>query len=98
MVQIIISDSDDESSMAIMGLVIQAVAIENKFQEMDKAIAEGSSSASYNQDGSPTTPLLTASQGCHRSSSSGGNNLSREICRSIIKAYVKHSGISMKTF
>lgn len=91
---------------AIAGLVMQAMEIEYKFQEMDKALLLSSSSSSSNDSNfiiapsSNTSSIYRKSDPLDSSSinlTGGVKNLSREICRSIIKTYAIHAGIIKNT-
>lgn len=82
-----ISDQDRKmmDEAAIRSLVRQAMIIECKYQEMD--MVHGSSSEAGEAEGGDDD------QQQQSLAKTMTKDLSREICRSIIRAYARHAGI-----
>lgn len=92
---------------AIASLVMQAMEIEYKFQEMDKIKNSKTHSDDYNdndimdhQNYYSCTDLMMMGRMMNNNNNTNQvdettnvKSLSREICRSIIKTYAIHSGI-----
>lgn len=115
------------SDTAIASLVMQAIVIEKKFQDMDRALASlpppvketgagvavvdamggaapwpSSESAAAAAQSKEAAAFFVQERGGGSSSNhldnnnNDNSNLSREICRSIIKAYVRYTGIQFQ--